>query len=97
MIEIWRVKGGLTALRVGVGDFALNPQEKNNFVEKAYFKLYKMVLVNLELIISLLFNSCFCRARPGSNVKDNGKGGAFSLHLFMIFVDRWSFWQKNRA
>jgi hypothetical protein len=28
MTEIWRVEGGLTAPRVVVGDFALNPQEK---------------------------------------------------------------------
>jgi hypothetical protein len=28
MVETWRVKGGLRALREGVGDFALNPQEK---------------------------------------------------------------------
>jgi hypothetical protein len=28
MAEIWRVKGGLTALRVGIGEFALIPQEK---------------------------------------------------------------------
>jgi hypothetical protein len=28
MVEIWRVEGGLTAPRVGFGDFALNPQEK---------------------------------------------------------------------
>jgi hypothetical protein len=28
MVETWRVEGGLTAPRVGFGDFALNPQEK---------------------------------------------------------------------
>jgi hypothetical protein len=39
MIEIWRVEGGLTAPRVGVGEFALIPQKKYNFVEIAYLKL----------------------------------------------------------
>jgi hypothetical protein len=39
MIEIWRVEGGLTAPRVGVGEFAQIPQEKTNFVEKTYFNL----------------------------------------------------------
>jgi hypothetical protein len=28
MTETLRVKGGIEALRVGFGDFALNPQEK---------------------------------------------------------------------
>jgi hypothetical protein len=39
MTEILRVKGGIGALREGLGDFALNPHEKNNFVAMAYFKL----------------------------------------------------------
>jgi hypothetical protein len=30
MVETWRVEGGLTAPRVGFGDFALNPHEKND-------------------------------------------------------------------
>jgi hypothetical protein len=44
MTETLRVKGGIGALRVGVGEFALIPQEKNSFVAKTY-TIYKKFFI----------------------------------------------------
>jgi hypothetical protein len=59
MVETWRVEGGLTAPRVGFGDFALNPQEKITSSKKhtSNYKKCFLVLVNSGLLFIVTTNS----------------------------------------
>jgi hypothetical protein len=51
MTGTWRVKGGLRALRVGFGDFALNPQEK--------ITASKRPTLNYKNVFDLVNRNCY--------------------------------------